>query len=86
MVPGNNAEEVMVDLGEFTLRVVHSSREHPQVGWINFEGKKQNVFFGFWGDCPVWKLMRVGDEKEYAYCESRTMNIENDPDYCGQAS
>ena len=79
-----NTQEVMVALGQSVERVVHTRSRHPQVGWVHFEGQKHLVFIGFWGDCPVWKLMQPGDEDEYAYCASRTMPIEDDPDYCGE--
>lgn len=78
------AEEVMVSLGTFEIRVVHTTKKHPQIGTINYEGQRQKVFIGFWNDDPVWKLVNdAHDEQEYDYCAQRTMPIEDDPDYCG---
>jgi hypothetical protein len=81
----NNAQEVMVSLGTFETRVVHTRKKHPQIGSINYQGKKQQVFIGFWMDNPVWKLVTGHFEKqEYKYCAQKTMPIEEDPDYCGE--
>ncbi len=82
-----NAQEVMVSIGTFEERVVYTSKHRPQIGYINYQGKKQKVFVGFWGDCPVWKLLRDSfDEQEYDYCAQKTMAIDDDPDYCGSES
>ena len=73
----NTVQEVMIGLGEFEERVVYSSHKHPQVGYIQYQGEKQKVCIGFWGDSPVWRL--VDDEQEYAYCAQKTMRIDDDP-------
>jgi hypothetical protein len=81
----NNTEEVMISLGTFEMRVVHTTKKRPQVGSINYQGKKQQVFIGFWMDNPVWKLVNGHfEEQEYNYCAQKTMPIEDDPDYCGE--
>lgn len=76
-------QEVMVNLGIVEERVVHTTRKHPQVGYIHYEGKKRKVYIGFWMDEPVWTLVEdMDDEEEYAYCLQKTMPIDDDPDYC----
>lgn len=79
-------EEVMVQVGTFVERVVYATKKHSQIGATHYQGEKRKVFIGFWGDCPVWKLLQEGDpfsEQEYDYCKQRTMPIDDDPDYCG---
>jgi hypothetical protein len=78
-------QEIMVSTGSFIERVVHTTRKHPQVGTICYEGQKRKVFISFYLDEPVWKLVEdQGDEEEYVYCAQKTMPIEDDPEYCGE--
>jgi hypothetical protein len=77
-------QAIMVSAGFFEHRTVHQSMKHPQTGWVRYQGHKHRVFRGFWGDCPIWKLVSgPGEEQAYHYCRQKTMPIEQDPDYCG---
>jgi hypothetical protein len=81
----NNEQTVMVANGTQEQRVIHTTKSHPQVGWILYEGQKQLVHIGFWGGCPTWKMVDGGgSQEEYDYCAARTVDIENDPDYIGE--
>jgi len=79
----DNVSQVMIQSGMFENRVVHTAKAHPQIGWINYEGKRQNVFIGSWGGSPTWNLAHGDHDPQYLYCAERTVTIENDPDYCG---
>ncbi|HZU00818.1 MAG TPA: hypothetical protein VFA10_14220 [Ktedonobacteraceae bacterium] len=77
--------EVMISTGAFTRRVVRTTRKHPQVGTISYEGKRRKVYVSFYLDEPVWTLVEdCVDEEEYEHCAQKTVPIEDDPDYCGE--
>ena len=80
---GNQSEREQVMIGDqFEMRVVHTSKRHPQVGWIHYEGHKERVYRGSYAGFPVWKMMLgPAEEDEYQYCKQRTMPIEDDPEY-----
>jgi len=60
---------VMVQAGMFEERVVHSSKKHPHVGQINYQGTRRFVYVGYWAGMPTWKLVRdAREEQAYAYC------------------
>jgi hypothetical protein len=79
-----HTEEVLVSLGVIIERVVHTTRKHPQVGWVHYEGHKRLVYIGFWLDDPIWTLLHHGSEEEYASAALRPMPIEDDPEYDGE--
>jgi len=76
-------EEEVLDFGVSIVRTVSTTKKHPQIGYIWYEGKKVPVYVGFWGDMPVWKTATGTDDPEYLYCAERTLPIEEDPDYIG---
>jgi hypothetical protein len=79
-------EEIIRNRSETIVRTVHTTKKHPQIGYIFSEGKKTLVYIGFWLDMPVWKVANGPDDPEYTYCAERTMPIEEDPDYIGDES
>jgi hypothetical protein len=80
-------QPVQVDWYLSETRTVHTTKKHPQIGWVWFEGEKHPVYVGFSNDIPVWKSPDyLGNQEEYDYCAERTVPIEQDPDYIGETS